>query len=408
MPGCVEGIAVSREVAEVTGLLKYVDGQRAAMLELLERVVNIDSGSRDVEGVGRVASIFASHLEASGFKVSMLPGRSYGDHVYGVAGSGGPSILLMDHMDTVFPRGTAGERPFRLDEHSQRVYGPGVVDSKGGIVVLLHAVRALAEHPDHWNAGQIRVLLNADEEPGSPESREYLRECLDGVSWAFVFEHAEPSPFTFATRRKGVGVYHLSAEGKAAHAGAHPELGANAIMELVEQLCRINRLADAQKGTTVNVGTISGGTEAYVVPDKAMASIDFRVPNRSEQLRIEQHMSQIAMQPVVKGTRIGVEGSFHRPPMAPLEGLNQMKAAIRAASEELGVEPGFNDSVMGGVTDGNLIVQHGVPCIDQMGPGGTGSHSVTEYADVATFPEKVKLAALAIEYLLSRKPASHT
>ncbi len=382
-------------------LLEAIDSKRDEMLKLLEQIVNIDSGTRYPQGVARVGSIVSHHLEDMGFRVTTLHGKEYGDHLYACLGSGQPCVFLMGHMDTVFRKGTAQERPFTLDEVVRRAYGPGVLDMKGGIVVMLYAIYSLLQHKGKDTAGSLRVFLNADEEPGSPESRKYLKTCLEGVNCAFLTEPSY-SKNTLVTRRKGVGIFRFSVKGKAAHAGSQPKAGANAILGLIHLLDKVMKLTDRHKGITINVGTITGGKEPYIVPDSAGAAVDVRVPNLDEQKRIERSIVALACEPAVRGTKISIEGGFHRPAMEPVAGTEDVKRVVRKAAKGLGYEIRFSRSPRGGASDGNLITHLGVPCIDGMGPLGSGTHSSREYIEVSSLFNKAKLLALVLDKLLSR------
>ena len=247
--------------------------------------------------------------------------------------------------------------------------------------------------------GSLKIALNADEEPGSPESRRYLPSWLEGADWAFVCEPAAPGG-TLVTRRKGVGIFRLSVKGKAAHAGSEPDKGVNAIEELIRKLIEIIRLADPKQGTTVNVGTIEGGQEPYIVPDSAKAAVDIRVANLEEQKRIEQGINKLVASSFVKGTSVSVQGGFHRPPMEPIAGTERLKQVVREAGATLGYNIDFTVAPRGGASDGNLIVTHGIPCIDGMGPVGSGAHSEEEFIELDSLYEKAKLLALVLDKLL--------
>ena len=376
-----------------------IDSKRAEMLAFLEKLVNIDSGSSFVEGVNRINSILYTKLQEWGFQASVVQGHRYGNHVCAQLGTGHPCVFLMGHMDTVFPVGTVEKRPFTLDKSQQKAYGPGVRDMKGGIVIMLYAVRALLENRAGNIRGSIRIYLNADEEPGSPESRDHLSEYLDGADSAFVFEPSAPDG-ALVTRRKGVGIFRFAVKGKAAHAGSEPEAGANAIEELMFKLTELIQLADAEKGTTINIGTIRGGNEPYIVPESAEASVDVRVATLQEQRRIERAVANLLEKSVVEGTASSVKGGFHRPPMEPVAGTEELKRVVCEAADSLGYKVRFTTSPRGGASDGNLINSLGVPCIDGMGPLGSGAHSPKEYIKVNSLFDKAKLAALILDKLL--------
>lgn len=380
-------------------IVDYIESKKEEMLAFLERLVNMDSGSNFVEGVNRVGSTFIERLNEWGFETSIVEGHHYGNHVCAQYGVGDPCVLLMGHIDTVFPAGTAKQRPFTLGSTDDKAYGPGVQDMKSGDVIMLYAAQALLKSRSGKINGSIRIYLNGDEEPGSPESRDKLPKCLDGVRAALVFEPPAPDG-TLVTRRKGVGIFQFSVEGKAAHAGSEPSAGANAINELMDKLIKVNKLADPEIGTTINVGVIKGGEEPYIVPEHAEASVDIRVPTLDEQQRIELAIQTLVQETGIEGTTTTVSGGFHRPPMEPCAGTVALESAIRSAAALLGFEVLFTISPRGGASDGNLIAAAGVPCVDGMGALGGGAHTAQEFIVVSSMFEKAKLAALVLDALL--------
>jgi len=379
-------------------VVDYIDSRKDEMLTFLEKLVNIDSGSNFVEGVNQVGSMLIERLNEWGFETSIMEGHRYGNHIYAQYGTGDPSVLLMGHIDTVFPAGTAKQRPFTLNNIEDKAYGPGVFDMKSGDVVMLYAVRAFLNSRSGEINGSVRIYLNSDEEPGSPESRDQLPKCLEGVNAALVFEPPAPDG-TLVTRRKGVGIFRLSVKGKAAHAGSEPEEGANAIDELIKKLVKINQLADPEKGTTINVGVIKGGEEPYIVPEQAEASVDIRVPTLDEQRRIELGIQTLAKETAIGGTQTSVNGGFHRPPMEPCAGTAELEGVIQSAGALLGSKVSFTTSPRGGASDGNLIATAGTPCVDGMGALGGGAHTAQEFIVVSSMFEKAKLAALVLDAL---------
>ena len=369
------------------------------MLLLLQRLVDIDSGSDYPSGVDRVRAILQAEYEQMGFNVRVLPGKDYADHLFGEYGSGEPSVFLIGHMDTVFPVGTVTRRPFALDEKKGKAFGPGVLDMKGGLVIMLYAIKALLHNSSEAHSGTIRVFLNGDEEPGSRESRNHLPQCLRDVKWALSFEPPSPDG-TITTQRKGVGVYWFTVHGKAAHAGDNPEDGANAIEQLMHLLIELTQCADDEEGTTVNVGTIEGGEKPYVVPELARATIDIRVASMSELERMQQCVERVASCCYVEGTKTVIEGGFHRPPMVAVPGLDAMKEAVVTAARDLDFPVHFSKSPRGGASDSNLIVAQGVPCLDGMGAVGGGAHTEGEFIEMQSLYEKTSLAALILRTLL--------
>jgi glutamate carboxypeptidase len=300
-------------------------------------------------------------------------------------------VLLVGHLDTVYPLGTVARRPFTVSDG--RAYGPAVLDMKGGLAVMLFALRALAATR---GVGNVRVVLNSDEEPGSPTSRDRWAAWGADVDWAFVLEPAL-SDGSLVLRRKGVGIFRLEVAGRAAHAGAEPERGANAILALAHHLLAAAALADPAIGTTVNVGVVRGGALPYVVPAAAEALIDVRAPTRGEAERVLSGLRALERAQPVPGTRLHVHGSFHRPPMEPVEGTEALAALVEACGREVGLAVRFASS--GGASDGNNLAAAGVPTVDGMGPAGAGAHSEEEWVDIVSLVQKTQLLAIVLDRL---------
>jgi glutamate carboxypeptidase len=366
-------------------------------VSLLARLVGIDSGSEDIAGVTQVGEIMSAELLSLGFEVRSLGGGSYGPAVYATRSPGRTDVMLMGHMDTVFPAGTAACRPFTIDEDSQIARGPGVLDMKGGLALLVHALRIACDGMTDDSAIGIRVLLNGDEEPGSPESRVHLPACLDGVQCVFLLEPPDAQGQLVLARR-GIGVFRLTAAGRSAHAAEGT--GANAIHALIHALSYIVPLEDSTRGTSVNVGTLHGGKGPSIVPEAAEALVDVRVASRAERDRIQHAMAGLSELRLPAGTSVSVEGTFHRPPMEPVAGTARLRHLLASAAKDLGMEVLFETTPRGGASDGNLITALGVPCIDGMGPIGGGAHTEKEWADLTSLRERTQLLAEVIRRML--------
>ena len=259
----------------------WVERHREDLLAFLQEIVERESPTEAKAAVDALGQVFQAAYRALGCAVRTVPQVQYGDHVVAETPPvPGPRVLLVGHLDTVYPLGTVARRPFTLRDG--RAYGPAVMDMKGGLAVMLFALRALAATRGLGNA---RVVLNSDEEPGSPTSRDRWAAWSADADWAFVLEPAQPDG-SLVLRRKGVGIFRLAVTGRAAHAGAEPERGANAILALAHHALAAAALADPAAGTTVNVGVVRGGTLPYVVPAAAEALIDVRVPTRTEAERV--------------------------------------------------------------------------------------------------------------------------
>ncbi|MBW4082002.1 M20 family metallopeptidase [Paenibacillus sp. S150] len=387
-------MSVKMQSEAVNLIAAYIQAQRGRMLQLLQQLVDIESPTDHPEGVNRVGAILKRELLEAGFQVQVLKESAYGDHIladYEVQGT--PRVLLMGHMDTVFPLGTGWK--FTMD--GERAYGPGVIDMKSGDLAALFAFKALQA-----TVGvplSVRIFYNSDEEPGSPASRQLIPGVADGVDWAFVLEPAEPDGHVVSTR-KGVGIFRFQVTGRAAHAGQEPEKGINANIELMHQLLEAARLARPEAGTTVNPGTIAGGTQPYVIPEFAEGAVDVRVQTLKEQQRIEKAFQALPASQVVPGARLVVTGGFHRPPMPETPGTLFLKDVYGQACACAGQAVVFGGS--GAVSDGNNIAAAGVPVLDGVGPVGGRLHSRDEYLELESFFQRTVALATSL-YLLGGK-----
>jgi glutamate carboxypeptidase len=376
----------------VTDPRAWVERHREDLLAFLQEIVERESPTEAKAAVDALGQVFQEAYRALGCAVRTVPQVQYGDHVVAETPPvPGPRVLLVGHLDTVYPLGTVARRPFTLRDG--RAYGPAVMDMKGGLAVMLFALRALAATRRLGNA---RVVLNSDEEPGSPTSRDRWAAWSADADWAFVLEPAQPDG-SLVLRRKGVGIFRLEVTGRAAHAGAEPERGANAILALAHHALAAAALADPAAGTTVNVGVVRGGTLPYVVPAAAEALIDVRVPTRTEAERVLGGLRALEAAEPVAGTRLQVHGAFHRPPMEPVEGTEALAALVEACGREVGLAVRF--TATGGASDGNNLAASGIPTVDGMGPAGAGAHSEEEWADVASLIQKTQLLALVLDRL---------
>ena len=369
-----------------------LDKRAGEMLALLERLVNIDSGTYLREGVNQLADIIDPKLRELGFEVERISQTDFGDHLLArKGGSTGKRLLCVGHMDTVFPEGEAKRRPFRME--GDNAYGPGVIDMKGGIVVLLYSLQALMEAaPDLYRSLDLVVLLNSDEEIGSPTSSPYIVQEAKAADTVCVFEPARPRGQA-VIKRKGVGKYCLTVHGKAAHAGAQPELGISAIEELARAILDLHALNDFEDGLTVNVGVIRGGMRSNIIAEQAYAEIDVRAVDQAQIDRAHKELSRIC-HPHREGIRMELTGGITFPPMLKTERSLELLRLLQEAGGEVGVD--INEMFTGGGSDGNHT-SHYAPTIDGLGPQGTGAHGLDETLIVPTLVERSKVSALFIE-----------
>jgi glutamate carboxypeptidase len=376
-------------------LLDRLDGWRDEQIEFLARLVNHDSGTDDVLDVNRVGAILAERLERLGFTLRRVASERFGDHLVGdKPGSGPKRFLFVGHYDTVFPSGTVKQRPFRIDAEG-RAWGPGVYDMKGGLAVLLYALRAHAQARSRtWIETNVSVVFNADEERLSPTSRPVIEAEAKRAHSVGILEPARPGG-EYVMARKGAGTFYLEVKGKASHAGLQPELGASAIADLAHKVAALHGLNDLARGTTINIGTVRGGERPNVVADRAFAEIDLRAWSLAEADAAIAAMRKICEPAHVPGTTARFWGQVSFPPWPPgLPGTERLLEIMRAAGRDLGVD--VRAIKTGGGSDGNHTSAI-APTLDGMGPRGSRAHSEEEFVEIASLLERTKMLALFLD-----------
>ena len=375
-------------------LIERLDGWREEQIDFLARLVNRDSGTDDRDDVNQVGDMLAAPLSELGFSVKRVTPERYGDHlVADKPGTGPRRLLFVGHFDTVFPAGTAKQRPFRIADG--RAYGPGVYDMKGGLAALLFALRA---HRDAgttaWTETGVSVVFNSDEERLSPTSKAVIQDEARRADSVAILEPARPGG-EYVMGRKGAGTFRLEVEGKASHAGLQPEMGASAIWDLAQKVAELHTLTDFEAGTTVNVGVINGGTRPNVIADHAYAQIDLRVWTPADGERMIATMREIAERIRVPGTRARFSGQILFPPWPPgLPGTTRLVEIMGKAGLEIGVE--VKAIKTGASSDGNHTSAV-APTIDGLGPRGSRAHSEEEFIELPTLLERTKMIALFVD-----------
>jgi glutamate carboxypeptidase len=358
------------------------------LIALLVRLVEIESPTTDKAAVDQVGAVVASELRQLGAAVTIHETAEAGNQVLGrwdPTGHDEIGILVLCHMDTVYSLGTLARQPCR--EVDGRLMGPGTMDMKGSIAMLLTALRAFREM-GVWPARPITALFTSDEETGSDTSRALIEALAGRAELVLCLEPCLPDG-SLKTWRNGVGDFEITVRGKAAHAGADHERGRNAIEELANQILAIQKLTDYTQGTTVNVGVVAGGSRSNVVPDLARAHVDLRVMTAAEGARITAWMQQL--KPVLSGTSIAVSGGINRPPMPRDERMAATFARARAIAGRLGMT--ISEGGTGGGSDANFVAPLGVPVLDGLGALGNGAHSEREHVHIASLPERTALLA---------------
>lgn len=358
--------------------------------QLLKTLVETESPSREKAAVDRVGSIVAEEARKLGARIEVIPNQETGDHILARFTSDiQPStldlqpVLFLCHMDTVFPLGTIEKTPYR--EEGDRIFGPGTLDMKAGIVIALAAVEAAQQQ---GLTRPVTLLCTSDEEIGSHTSREHIERLAKESALVLVMEGALLDG-SLKTWRKGVGEFWVTTRGRAAHAGGDHQSGRNAIEEMAHQVIAIQKLTDYEKQTTLNVGVIHGGTVSNVVPEECKVQVDVRVMIPGEWERLEAEMAKL--KPVLNGTQIEITGGLNRPPM-PSD--DQMKATFeKAKSIAANIGMTLTAGGTGGASDGNFVAPLGIPVLDGMGAVGEGYHSEREFIFTASIDQKVKLIA---------------
>jgi glutamate carboxypeptidase len=354
-----------------------------SMKSLLRTLVETESPSHDKAAVDRVGLIVAEHARQLGAIVEVIPNHETGDHIFSKWGTGGDGILLLCHMDTVFPLGTIQKTPYR--EEGEKIFGPGTLDMKAGIVIALAAIEQAQQQGLNC---AITLLCTSDEEIGSQTSREHIERLAKESALVLVMEGALLDG-SLKTWRKGVGGFHIKVKGRAAHSGGDHQAGRNAIEEMAHVVLAIQKLTDYSKQTTVNVGVIHGGTVSNVVPEEAHIQVDVRVMQPGEWERIEAEIKNL--KPVLDGTSIEITGGLNRPPL-PFD--DKMKVTFeRAKSIAAGIGINLTAGGTGGASDGNFVAPLGIPVLDGMGAVGEGYHSEREYIFTSSLEQKVRLIA---------------
>lgn len=360
-----------------------------SMLNLLKRLVETESPSHEKQAVDRLGGIIVEECQRQAANVVIHPQKAVGDMIEAHWGDGKAGILLLAHMDTVHPIGSLARMPFR--EADGRIYGPGIEDMKGGIVIGLTALSALNESKLLPTRG-VTALFTSDEEIGSLYSRALIEGLALKSSLVLVLEPAMPDG-SIKTWRKGVGDFTITVHGRAAHAGSAHKQGRNAIEELAHQVLAIQKLTDYELGTTLNVGKIRGGTATNVVPEEATAELDLRVMKPGEAERIIAALHTLPTH--LDGTRLEVKGDLNRPPMPADDLMKKTFSKAHQLAAGIGLE--IKASGTGGASDANFVAPLGIPLLDGLGAVGDGEHSEREYINASSLPERARLLATLLQ-----------
>ncbi len=372
-------------------ILTFCETEHAWLLETTRELVTSESPTGDKAAIDACGRILQARLEQIGARVTRVPEITSGDHLRAEWGSGGHQILVLGHFDTVWNVGQLDLMPLR--EEDGRLHGPGVFDMKAGIAIGMQAMRALRSIGGTL-ASRVVMLFTTDEETGSTTSRSLIEAEARRSSAVLVLEPALPGG-ALKTSRKGCGDYKIVVRGVAAHAGIDPRKGASAVSELARQIPKVEAIQDLERGVTINVGVISGGTRANVVPELATAVIDVRVPTMADALVVDRALR--ALTPELPGTSLELRGSIDRPPLERTEAVVRLYQTARQIAAELG--HGLAEGSTGGGSDGNFTAALGIPTLDGLGATGGGAHALDEHVIVADLPWRAALVAGLLMHL---------
>jgi glutamate carboxypeptidase len=394
--------------AEEIELKVAIEERREEMQARLAEWVDRNTGSFNEQGLRAFAAELAAPLQQLGFEVELeesepvsIPG--HGDLRAGptliarrLQPSGErPRFLLVGHYDTVFEPGSEFQH-FEVSDGSGRARGPGIADMKGGLVVLLYALRGLADAGE-LDRASFSVVLNGDEEIGSLASRSRIEQEAQLADYGLVFEASYGR--SMVRSRRGLGQFHLEIEGVAAHAGNAHARGRSAIRELAHKILEIEALTDYERGITLNVGTVLGGDKRNIVPSRAEAWVDLRYDDPESGEQVRQRLQQIAERTFVEGTRTRLWGTLHRPPKLETEQVRLLLDRQAAVVRDLGM-PTPERVHSGGGTDGSLMGAVGLATLDSMGVIGGDAHTDEEFVTLDSLTERATIAALLILRLI--------
>ncbi len=386
---------------EAQSRLAYFKESGDQIVSTIRELVEIESPSDNKAAADGMAEFIAGKFSKLGGEIRFHRAQDFGNHLQvNFGGRSAKSVLLLGHYDTVYPLGTLTSMPCRVA--GNKLSGPGVLDMKSGIALMLHALGALQYwHNQDWqNQGwqgvmprPVTVLLVSDEEVGSDSSRKITEALAKRSAAVLVLEPSYGPHGAVKTARKGVGDYAIKVTGKASHAGLDFEKGVNAIRELARQIEKISSFTDLKKGLTVNVGIVSGGSRTNVVPAEAQAQVDVRIARIKDAAGIDRKMRNL--RPFNRQCKIEVTGGINRPPMERTAGVAALYEQARTIARQVGWKLG--EAAVGGGSDGNFTAGLGIPTLDGLGGVGDGAHAIHEHILISELPRRATLIAALIE-----------
>jgi glutamate carboxypeptidase len=371
-------------------MLQQLEALAPEGIGILERLVNLESPTLDKVLVDRLGAFVSTEFERLGGSVTRTPEEGIGDHLtIDFPGGGDRPIMLLGHLDTVWPEGEIRKRPFTVEDGIAT--GPGVFDMKGGIATMWMALRAILEIRGGL-PNSVQILLTSNEEIGSAGSRSLVQERARRARAVLVLEPPLPDG-VLKTVRNGLGRFTVTALGREAHTGVNPAEGVNSIEEMAHQVMRLQALGAPERQVYVTVSVIRGGTRPNVVPAETMIQVDARAPSQSEATRITRAIQSLS--PVLPGSKIAVTGGFRRPPLERTPQNARLFEIAHQVAADLGHE--LREGATGGASDGNLTSHLGIPTLDGLGPVGHGAHQRDEQVALGSLPWRAALVAGLIE-----------
>lgn len=360
------------------------------IVQMLRRMVEIESPSHDKPAVDRMSHLVAAEWKKRGAQIRILPIREYGNQVIAELQPShkptGRQLLVLGHLDTVYPIGTLAKTPFRVAKGL--AWGPGTFDMKGGLAIALAATDAMRALQISARR-KIVFLSTSDEELGSPASRAIIERQARKSEAVFVLEPSFGRDGRLKTERKGVGEAELIVTGRSAHAGINPESGINAVHELALQIGRLMKWNDPKRGITVQANVIHGGTVSNVVAASARASVDVRARRLADAHALRRRLR--TLRPILRGAKIEVIGGINRPPMERTPASQKLFAQAQALAAD--IDLALQQAATGGGSDGNFTAALGVPTLDGLGAVGDGAHSPREHVQISSLSERAALLA---------------
>jgi glutamate carboxypeptidase len=375
-------------------LLRELRRREREIVRLLGRFARCESPSYDKAAVDRFGGMVEREWRRRGARVRILRQKQRGNHVRAELwlGDGRPArqILILGHLDTVYPLGTLARMPFRVS--GGRAWGPGTFDMKAGLALALAAVDALKTARSRSHSGprkRLVFLWTSDEEIGSSTSRREIEREARRSDAVLVLEPAYGRGGAVKTARKGVGTAEIIVTGRSAHAGIDPSAGINAVHELALQIARLSKINDPRRGITVQATVVAGGTTSNVIPDHARATVDIRYGHLADASKLNRKLR--SLRPILKGARVEVRGGVNRPPLERTAAVRELFRRAREIMREMGLPLG--EASTGGGSDGNFTAALGVPTLDGLGAVGDGAHSLGEHVVIRSLPERAALLA---------------